>query len=94
MTVRHHATTVSTTATVIEGTQYPGYKLHHNGTNPVFLGDSGVTTTTGFPVVADETFEPGEIGSRQLRGKAGDRLYGIVASGTEDVRVIVPGRVV
>lgn len=90
---RHHQTDVSTTATVIEGTQYPGFRLKNNGSNTVFLGDSTVTTATGFPVAAGAEFIPQEISHQSLRGKSQDRLYGIVAAGTEDVRVLVEARV-
>lgn len=96
MTVpRHHQTDVGTSATPIEGTQYPGWVLYHNGTNPVFLGSSSVLTTDGYPVDVQDSpiYRPDPSAYVGLRGKQSDRLYGIVASGTEDVRVLLEGRV-
>ncbi len=90
---RQFATSVGTTATVIEGTQFPGFLLYNNGANTVFLGDSAVTTSTGFPVLTATEFSLDEVSSRSLRGIASDRLYGIVAAATEDVRVLLRARV-
>ena len=89
---RQYATTVATTATVIGGTQYPGWILKNNGANIVYIGDSAVTTTTGFPIAAGDIFSPSELSHRSLRGKEADRLYGIVAAATENVRVLIMGR--
>lgn len=94
MAVRHAATSVTTTAIAIEGTQYPGWLLKNVGATAIYLGDSTVTSATGFPVEPNEVFSPSELSHRQAgRGLAGDRLYGIAASGTNSVRVLVPGRV-
>jgi len=90
---RQFATSVGTSATVLEGTQFPGFKLYNNGSTTVFLGDSAVTITTGFPVLTATEFDLGEVSDRSLRGIAADRLYGIVATGTEDVRVLLRARV-
>lgn len=92
MSARQYATTVGTTATVIEGTQFPGFRLKNNGAAEVFIGDSAVTTSNGYPLAVDEVFTPSELGNRSLRGTKIDRLYGVVASSTEDVRVIIEGR--
>jgi hypothetical protein len=87
---RHYQTTVTTSATVIEGTQYPYYILHNFGADTVFLGgDSGVTTGTGFPVPTGGTFSPHEKAHEGLRGLVEDRLWGIAAA-SRDIRVIVP----
>lgn len=90
---RHYQIDVGTSATALEGTQYPGWRLHNNGANTVYIGDSSVTTTDGFPVASGEPFVPQDYTHKSLRGQSGDRLYGVVASSTEDVRVIVEARV-
>lgn len=47
----------------------------------VYLGGATVTTDEGYPLAAGEALPVGDIGD-------GDNLYGIVASGTADVRVL------
>jgi hypothetical protein len=93
MASRQYQTDVASTATVIDGTQFPGFRLIHNGTNTVYLGDSSVTASDGYPLDAGDVLMPQDIAHASLRGRAEDRLYGIVASGTEDVRVLVDGRI-
>ncbi len=90
---RQFATSVGVAATQIEGTEFPGFRLLNNGSNPVFIGDSNVTTATGYPIASTEEFIASELAQKSLRGKAGDRLYGVVAAATEDVRVLLEGRV-
>ncbi len=90
---RQFATSVGTTATAIEGTQFPGFLLINNGGETVFLGDSAVTTSTGFPIKVGEVFSPSEMAHNSLRGLIADRLYGRVVTSTEDVRVLLQGRV-
>lgn len=90
---RHFAISVGTSATGLEGTQYPGWVLKNNGAATVFIGDGAVTTATGFPIAAGDIFAPSELSMRSLRGLEADKLYGIVASGTVDVRIVLPGRV-
>ncbi len=90
---RQFVTSVGTTATAIEGTEYPGFRIFHNGTNEVFLGDVNVSTANGYPLATGEFFIPSELANNSLRGVVGDRLYGRVATGTEDLRVIIEGRI-
>ncbi len=90
---RQFATSVGTSATAIEGTQYPGFLLLNNSGSIVFIGDSAVTTSTGFPVLAGEVFSPSEMAHNSLTGKVSDRLFGIVSSGTADMRVLLMSRV-
>ena len=90
---RQFATSVGTSATALPGTEFPGWLMINNGANTVFIGDSAVTTSTGFPVKSDEVFSPSELAHNSLTGKIGDRLYGIVVAFTEDVRVLLQGRV-
>ncbi len=90
---RQFATSVGTTATAIEGTQFPGFLLINNGANTVYIGDSAVATTTGFPIATGEVFSPSEMAHKSTRGRNDERLYGIVVAATEDVRVLIQGRV-
>ncbi len=90
---RQFATSVGTTATAIEGTQYPGFLLINNGGEIVFIGDSALTTSTGFPIKAGEVFSPSEMAHNSLTGKDSDRLFGRVVTSTEDVRVLLQSRV-
>jgi hypothetical protein len=93
MRARQYVISVGTSATAIEGSQYPGFRIFHNGTNDVFLGDANVTTADGFPLSADTEFSISELATKSLRGIQSDRLYGIVDAGTEEVRVIIEGRI-
>ncbi len=93
MAARQYAATVGTSATVLEGTQHFGWILINNDINLLFIGDSAVTTATGFPIAPGQIFSPSEIAHRSLRGKQQDRLYGIVASGTRNVRILIMGRI-
>ncbi len=86
---RQFAATVGTSATVLEGTQFPSFILINNGATTVFIGDSAVTTSTGFPIAVGDVFSPSQQAHNSLTGKVADRLYGIVATGTEDVRILV-----
>ncbi len=90
---RQFAISVGMAATVLNGTQFPGYRLINNGSNTVYIGDANVTTSTGFPIASTEEFIPSELAHRSLRGLSKDRLYGVVAAATEDVRVLIEGRV-
>jgi hypothetical protein len=93
MRARQYVISVGTSATPIEGSQYPGFRIFHNGTNEIFLGDANVTAANGFPLAAGEEFSISELATKSLRGLPADRLYGIVAASTEEVRVIIEGRV-
>jgi len=54
--------------------------IRNNGSNTIFIGGSGVTTTDGYPLKPNESMD--------IDLDAGATLYGIVASGTEDLRVL------
>lgn len=56
----------------------------NTGAATVFVGDSGVTTGAGFPVNAGQQVSIGLTG--------GESLYGIVASGTVTVNLLVQGK--
>lgn len=89
---RHYQTSVGTSATVIPGTQFPGYILQNKGSASIFLGSSGVTTGTGYEIPSGGVFSPPKESHDSLRGLDEDRLFGICASATQDVRVLVAGR--
>ncbi len=75
------STTVGTTATVIPATAASGrlsIAVFNNGSNTVFLGDSGVTTSTGFPLEAGAS-QSIDLGPQAL-------LYGRTSTGSSDVR--------
>ncbi|RKY33205.1 MAG: hypothetical protein DRP74_00705 [Candidatus Omnitrophota bacterium] len=54
--------------------------VYNNGSNTVYLGDANVTVGNGLPM------PPG--GSYSFKLDVGVVLYGVVASGTEDVRIL------
>lgn len=85
------AVTVTTTATrldtVNESDSVSGSSvaLYNNGSVTVYIGLAAtVTAATGFPLAAGSSM------SFQLDGP-GDTVFGIVASGTADVRVLEGG---
>lgn len=91
MAVNSRAVTVTTDATRLDGTSDlddsisgQGIAVFNNGEATVYLGGPSVTTSTGVPVTAG-TWGPG------FDLSVSDALYGIVASGTVEVRVIESG---
>lgn len=80
---------VGTSATLIIAQNFErvGLIIDNDGGATVFLGDgSGVTTSTGIQLANDATrelFPPTNAGSFYYKGA----IYGIVASGTNTVRV-------
>lgn len=53
--------------------------LHATAT--IYLGGSGVTTSTGYPLAAGDTIDVGQLGFD-------DAVYGIVSSSTADIAVL------
>lgn len=96
MAVSSRAVSVATTATRLDtstetgGQRGSSIAIYNNGSATIYLGGSTVTTATGTPVAAG-TWGPGI----ELEGGAGDvqheGLYGIVASGTVEARVLESG---
>jgi len=80
---------VGTSATSIlsANPQRSSFKLKHNGTNAIFLGDnSSVTTSNGYPFSkATLEYKEETVQGRECYKGA---IYGIVASSTEDLRYI------
>ncbi len=94
MAARQYQINVGTSAIILGGTQYRGWILLNNSSAIIYLGDADVLTTTGFPVAVGAYFSPGEIVHTQLSEQIPEvRLYAIAGSASNDVRVLVPGRV-
>ncbi len=96
MASRHKTTSVGTSATALVGTEFPNFIIQNKSGATVYLGGSDVSTsgaTAGFQLVDGATFEPGVEASKSLTGVTNDRLYGIVASSTANVTVLVKGKV-
>jgi hypothetical protein len=78
---RAAAVTVGTTAVELDAGlgNITGLIVHNNSSNTVYLGfNDAVTTSTGFPLIADEKF--------YLDGHA--RVWAIAAQAGNDVRVM------
>lgn len=72
----------ATTATALPATALTNRQslcVYNNGTNTIFLGPSGVTTTNGFPLARGASYCD-DVGSQVL--------YCIVSAGTENARVL------
>ncbi len=93
MAARHYQFSVGTSAVELDGTEFQGWILRNFSAVPIYLGDSTVLTSTGFPIDAGVTFSPGEIAHGQLSEKVkGIRLFAIAGTSSNDVRLLVPGR--
>lgn len=81
-TVLSGAVSVAATATALPASALSGRRalfVYNNGSATIFLGASGVTTSAGFPLL------PGQSVSLETGALA---IYGIVASGTVEARVM------
>ncbi len=93
MAARHYQIDVGTSAIELTGTEFQGWILRNLSSVTIYLGDSTVLTTTGFPVDAGAYFSPSEIAHGQLSDKVVSlRLFAVAGSTANDVRVLVPGR--
>jgi len=88
MSFKANAVSVTTTATnLIEHTvrgsvdDPVAVTLLNSGGQTVFIGDENVDTTDGYELVQDAVL--------QLTMKTGEKLYGIVAATTAEVRVLL-----
>lgn len=90
MATAARAVTVTTTATRLDSDNDnddaqvgQAFCLYNNGAATVYIGGSGVTTAAGYPLAAGEhmTFDVSNA----------DLTFGIVASGTVEVRVLETG---
>jgi hypothetical protein len=90
MAVKSRAVSVGTTATALDTVDESDSQMgssiavYNNGASTVYVGGSDVTTSNGVPVAAG-SWGP----SISLDGP--ERVYGIVASGTVEVRVLEAG---
>lgn len=86
MAILAKSVTVATTATVLHTfaneIQTAKVEVLTSG-NTVYLGGSAVTSAAGLEAKANVVVE--------VKGHAGDVLYGITSSGTSDARVLVVG---
>lgn len=84
------AVTVATTATRLDtaaqtaGGTAQSVSIHNAGAATVYIGGTDVTTANGTPVAAGEHYAIGDLGQS-------DGIYGIVASGTVECRVLEVG---
>lgn len=83
-TIDVQKTTIGTTATrIITPNWYQFFVVHKTAGSTIYLGDSSVTTSTGFPIEDAETFTFDNFN----RGDDNE-IYGIVASGTVDLYAV------
>lgn len=83
--MRSTRTTVGTTATLLidSDTTHRTAVVHSISNTTVYLGASDVTSSTGFIFEKDD-------GALSLTIPAGEKLYAIVATGTEVVTCLLP----
>ena len=83
--MRSTQTTVGTTATLLVDSDNINrvILIHAVSNTPIYLGDSAVTTSTGFLLEKDD-------GALQVHIPINEKLYGIVSTGTEVVTVLLP----
>lgn len=83
------AVSVATTATRLDTSSETdlargsSVAVYNNGSATIYVGDSDVTTATGFPLAAGA--------SLSLDLDPAESLYGVVASGTVEARVLEAG---
>lgn len=86
MSVAHATKTVTTTAGRLDSADQSAgasVAVKNVGSVTVYVGGPGVTTAAGYPVAAGEAVSM-DVGK-------GDEVYGIVGSGTCEVRVLESG---
>ena len=78
------AVTIATTPTLIvaDDNQNRTIYIHNSGGAKIYVGGSTVTTTTGFHIGNGE--------SQELFLPISETLYGVVASGTNNIQVLTP----
>ena len=82
--MKSSAVTVATTPTLIVASddQNRWIYIHNSGGSKIYVGDSAVTTSTGFHIANTE--------SQQLFLPSKETLYGVVASGTNIINILTP----
>lgn len=83
--MRSAQVSVGTSATLLVDVDstYREIRLHAVSNSAVYLGASDVTTTTGFLLEKDD-------GAAVINLPPNEKLYGVVASGTETVTILLP----
>lgn len=83
--MRSTQTTVGTTATLLVDSDNINrvILIHAVSNTPIYLGDSAVTTSTGYLLEKDD-------GALQVHIPINEKLYAIVSTGTEVVTVLLP----
>lgn len=78
------AVSVATTATLVVDSDNQNRRIyiHNGGGAKVYLGGSNVTTSIGFHLANNE--------SQEIFLPINEKLYGVVASGTNEVTVLLP----
>ncbi len=56
--------------------------IHNASSNTIYIGDSGVTTSNGLPLIANEKI------AVDIQSHAGMTIYGIAGTGGNDVRIL------
>jgi hypothetical protein len=86
MAITASAVTVGTSEVLLFTADADGSEvsIHNNGATTVFIGPSGLSTVSGFPV--------GAGGSGVVALAAGDKLYAISGTAGQDVRLFTAAR--
>jgi len=89
VTIQSAAVSVGTTATALNAAESAGSDrvslvVYNNGASTIYVGGSDVTTSNGVPIAAGASLAVNEL-------DVAERLYGIVASGTVEARVLRQG---
>lgn len=103
MATKSRAVSVGTTATRLDtadeasGRRGLAIVVYNNGAATIYIGGADVTTANGAPIAAG-TWGPGidlegtsDLPAETLGGDDHEALYGIVASGTVEARVLEVG---
>ena len=79
-----HLVSVGTTATLIVDSDNKNRDvyIHNGGGAKIYIGGSAVTTSTGFHLANNE--------SLSVFLPLGEKMYAVVASGTNDINVLQP----
>ena len=93
MALNHLTVTVGTTPqiliTVPGSGRRKGYIANRSASNSVYLGDSSITSSDGFPLLAQSATG---IGNRlEFEAFGGDTIYAVSAATTSVVTVLIPG---
>ena len=93
MSLNHLTVTVGTSPQILVTVPGSGrrkvYIANRSATNIVYLGDSSITSSDGFPLLAQSATG---IGNRlEFEAFGGDTIYAVSAATTSVVTVLIPG---